>query len=207
MKPSTAILTESEVLPPNSQPGTGHKPEASVSVLVTFDSEHSSRSMFKHAPRAFKHLDPGIKLSCNLWNWDQFSHLQNASTAAQQAVDADLIIVACEGKEGLPNRFLNWVRLWASRPRPMKATVIVTVDAQNLRNPHWRGIRRRLVEELKEAAVDLQFTAHQPVTAQPLNSAPRIGKTIPNLTAYPGTTRYRQPAIQLTPPRQMVSLV
>lgn len=86
---------------------------------------------------------------------------QFASVASQQAVEADLVILALEGDSGLPAPVGRWLEMWTRRPREKGGTLMLVVDERNLARPAWTGLRRRVSEVVDGTPLEFHSVSHK----------------------------------------------
>jgi len=136
------------------------KQRGDFKVVLVFDSVASRFRGLDVGRRVQAGFSGEHDLSCSLWRSEMLGNPRLTSIAVQQAVAADLIIVAVEGNAGLPDRVARWLGAWANRPGSRRGALMLVVDERNLDNPNWAGMRRRVADLVANTASDLFTVSH-----------------------------------------------
>jgi hypothetical protein len=104
-----------------------------------------------------KQLEPDFELRVSMWKFDLLQNGEMQELAVNDALEANLIIVASHTGTTLPMEIESWVQLWASRKRDDSAALIALLDQSAHAQAKWATF-----DFLKGAAAraGMQFLPH-----------------------------------------------
>jgi hypothetical protein len=73
-------------------------------------------------------LGDGVELRSNMWKFDILRHARLYEMAVEDAIEADVIIVANASDAGLPDEVVSWIDAWVPRKRGQTAALVALLD-------------------------------------------------------------------------------
>jgi hypothetical protein len=123
---------------------------AAVKVLMMYEDLGSGNRVMRMFDSLLHHCGSEIPFHSDMWKFDTLRCASIARLAAQDACDADVVIISAHGSEDLPEELKAWFHLWIGRRSHHRAALVALLD-------HAAG----LVPELDPTQCYLQGLARQ----------------------------------------------
>jgi hypothetical protein len=102
-----------------------NQPSGSLNVLVAYDGLRAGIQAKELCDRLTRKLGPANELHLGFWSLSALQLPQLAQSAAEEASETDLLIVAVDGDEVLPRPFKSWVSQCLRKIRAHGGTLVV----------------------------------------------------------------------------------
>lgn len=100
----------------------------SFNVVVAYDDIHAARRAKEICDRVRQRIGGPIAFEIHLWRFDVLRMAELRDTAAKDATQAHLIIVATAGEGNLPGQLENWVEIWLSERLVRDGALILLLE-------------------------------------------------------------------------------
>ena len=144
--------------------------EKQLNVVLLFESNRCRAHGIDIATYIQKRFHVQANLACHLWRWEELAGSRCRKAAARQALGADLVIVASDGRRHLLPEMVDWMQAWNDKPRGRRVLVMGTVSVDQQESPQWLNNRRMIVKELGARSSEPMFVTHDGVCTR--NAAP-----------------------------------
>src|SRR5256885_686123 len=146
------------MVPPDTGTIAGHGP---TEVLPAFNVVllYQDLASGLRAIRAFNYvvhqLDMQADFRVNVWNFDLLLELVKRKRVGNEALDADILMLAAHGQRELPGAVHSWLKLWLNLKKDRSAALVVSLDASAKDSEGGNPILRRLRPLVTGAGVEL----------------------------------------------------
>lgn len=79
-------------------------------------------------------LGSSFNFNCKLWKFDILCLPELKEIAAEDAADADMVLIAAHSTGELPDAVKNWIDTWVARKRPRQRALVSLLDPQETRS-------------------------------------------------------------------------
>jgi hypothetical protein len=111
-------------LPPRTESTGTQQPPFNVAIVYEdFDCGVEAMKLYQEMDRS---SNPGFEFSSHLWRFDLLAISTINEMAADQATEADMVIVSLRG-ETLPPPFLCWLKAWTAKSRGDETGALVVL--------------------------------------------------------------------------------
>jgi hypothetical protein len=133
-----------------SPPSSALEPSHVFNVVIAYEDFETG----KHAKRTYdflvEHLGQDCQFSNQMWKFDVLSIPKLREIAAQDAIQADIIMVSCHGGSELPRHVVDWIEFWSSAAgNPIALVALFDSEPE-----HTREVRASLARAAKRAGID-----------------------------------------------------
>lgn len=97
-------------------------------VVMAYDDFASGKRAMDACPLLVSQLGGGAELRSSMWKFDVLHSTKLNQIAVNDAIEADVIIVANARNAGLPDSVKTWIAGWVPRKRGQAATLVALVD-------------------------------------------------------------------------------
>ena len=166
---------------------------ALVKFLVAYEDFATGHSAMRICDNLVRNLGQEFQSQTASWKFEILRVSKLAGMAAQDALEADVVIISAHGGAGLPAEVMSWLEGWQSqRPQAAKALVALLDHGEERAQPQFQ-VRRYLEEFARQG--DFSFFFHVCPTsgldaeysAQPAGrrAEPRPWAMVPNPRRFP----------------------
>jgi hypothetical protein len=97
-------------------------------VVMVYDDFTAGKRAMDTCNFLLLQLGGGVKLSSSMWKFDVLRCSKLMEMAVEDAVDADVIIVANGPNCGLPDKVIHWLKSWTLARRGGSAALVALMD-------------------------------------------------------------------------------
>jgi hypothetical protein len=126
------------------------EPNPVFNVVIAYEDFETGKHAMKTYDFLVEHLGQDCQFSNQMWKFDVLSIPKLREIAANDAAQADIIMVSCHGESELPNHVLQWIDSWVSA----EGNPIVLVALFDSEPAFGFGVRARLADAAKRAGIE-----------------------------------------------------
>ena len=115
-------------LPQGLQVDSGAEPKSVFRVVIAYDDFAAGKRAMDTCNFLASQFAGEIELRSSMWKFDVLRSTKLSQIAVDDAIDADVIIVANRRDSGLPDEVKSWVNSWVPRKRDPAAALVALLD-------------------------------------------------------------------------------
>jgi hypothetical protein len=100
-----------------------------LAVLATFEDSVSGMRVKEFCQGLSRKLGQRCQIVEHVWVFSTFRLRELQEIAAEEASEADLIIISVHQAKDLPDEVKGWIDLWLRRKSPLRAVLVALLDA------------------------------------------------------------------------------
>jgi hypothetical protein len=125
-----------------------------VRVLMMYDDLAAGNRVMRVVDSLLRHCGDEVALQSDMWKFATLRCTSMAKLAAQDARQADVVIVSAHGSEELPEEVQAWFRQWAHSRAPHPAVLVALLDHAAGLLPQFDPARNYLEGIAREAGME-----------------------------------------------------
>ena len=106
-----------------------------LGALVVYEDFPTGLRARQTLERLAHRLQADAESRLNLWRFDLLEEASLRAQAAQEAADADLVVVSAHGRENLPATVNLWMEEWLCRKGNERCALVLSLDSGAQRTP------------------------------------------------------------------------
>jgi hypothetical protein len=115
-------------LPHGMATGAGILPPTVFRVVMAYDDFASGKRAMNTCDYLVSQFGGGVELRSSMWKFDVLRHTKLNQMAVDDAIEADVIIVANSRNGELPEEVTRWVDQWARRKQGHATALVALLD-------------------------------------------------------------------------------
>jgi hypothetical protein len=115
-------------LPQRMAGGAGAKAKPVFRVVMAYDDFTAGKRAIDTCNFLVSRIGGSIELRSSMWKFDVLRSIKLHQIAVDDAIEADVIIVANARESGLPEEVKEWVNSWVSRKGGQAAALVALLD-------------------------------------------------------------------------------
>ena len=108
--------------------GAGVRSKEAFRVVMAYDDFAAGKRAIDTCNFLVSRLGDGIELRSSMWKFDVLRSVKLHQIAVDDAIEADVIIVANARNVGLPEEVKQWIHAWAPRKAGQAAALVALLD-------------------------------------------------------------------------------
>jgi hypothetical protein len=108
--------------------GASVRPKSAFRVVMAYDDFIAGKRAMDACNFLVFQLGGEIELRSSMWKFDILRNAKLNQIAVDDAIEADVIIVASAPNAGLPEEVRNWIDGWVSQKRGQTAALVALLD-------------------------------------------------------------------------------
>jgi hypothetical protein len=125
-----------------------------LQVVIVYDSRASLIKAQELQFRLVRGCGGEVNFQGSSWNFVLLANSQLSRQAANEATEADIIIISASATEQLPSHIESWVRDWLASVKHKKAALVALLETELESTLELQCVRDRLQCLAKESQVD-----------------------------------------------------
>ena len=117
-----------------------------LAVLATFEDSVTGMRVKEFCQGLSRKLGQQCEIVEHVWLFSTFRLRELREIAAEEASEADLIVISVHQEEGLPEEVQGWIKLWLRRKGSRQTVLVALLD------PPYEGASRATEAYLQEVA-------------------------------------------------------
>jgi hypothetical protein len=133
-----------------------------IKVVIAYEDVPAGQRAMSTCKRLFEQLGQDFEFQTILWKFEVLRVSQLKRLAAQDAAEADLVIIATHGQRGLAAEIKDWIESWLGQKGEGDRALVALLGGAEERAKGRLQARRYLQDYLQEAAqkANVDFFSH-----------------------------------------------
>jgi hypothetical protein len=133
-----------------------------IKVVIAYEDVSTGRRAMSTCKRLFEQLGQDFEFQTTLWKFEVLRVSQLKQIAAQDAAEADLVVIATHGQRGLAAEIKDWIETWLGRKREGDKALVALLGSTKEHAKGQLQAHRYLQDYLQEVTqkANVDFFSH-----------------------------------------------